>query len=56
MSKVNGRIIESQSSLASEKTGFGPPKNANFEEILGKKGLVFWYKGHQSVIKLCPIS
>jgi hypothetical protein len=50
MSKVKGRIIESQSSSASEKTGFGPPKNAIFEEILGKKGLALWYKGHQSII------
>jgi hypothetical protein len=53
MSKVNGRIIESQSSSTSEKTGFGPPKNAIFEEILGKKGLALWYKGHQGIINLC---
>jgi hypothetical protein len=39
MSKVKGRIIESQNSSASEQTGFGPPKNGNFEEILGKRGL-----------------
>jgi hypothetical protein len=38
----------------SKKTGFGPPKNGNFEEILGKRGLELWYKGHQSVIKLFP--
>jgi hypothetical protein len=50
MSKVKGRIIESQSSSASEKTGFGPPKNAIFEEILCKKGLALWCKGHQSII------
>ena len=56
MSKVKGRIIESQSSSASEKTGFGPPKNTIFEEILGKKGLVLWNKGHQSVIKIFPIA
>jgi hypothetical protein len=37
MSKVKGSIIESQSSSASEETGSGPPKNGNFEEILGKK-------------------
>jgi hypothetical protein len=43
MSKVKIRIIESQSSLASEKTRFGPPKNAIFKEILGKKGLALWY-------------
>jgi hypothetical protein len=47
------RIIESQSSSASEKTGFGPSKITIFEEILGKKGLALWYKGHQSIIKLC---
>jgi hypothetical protein len=52
MSKVKGRIIESQSSSTSEKTGFGPPKNTIFEEILGKEGLTLWYKGHQSIIKL----
>jgi hypothetical protein len=34
MSKVKGRIIESQSSSASEETGSGPPKYAIFEEIL----------------------
>ena len=53
MSKVKGRIIESQSSSASEETGFGPPKIAILEEILGKKGLALWYKGHQSIINLC---
>jgi hypothetical protein len=53
MSKVKGRMIESQSSSTSEKTGFGPPKIAIFEEILGKKGLVLWYKGHRRVIKIC---
>jgi hypothetical protein len=42
MSKVKGRIIESQSSSASEETGSGPPKNGIFEEILGKKG---WRSG-----------
>jgi hypothetical protein len=36
MSKVKGSIIESQSSSASEETGSGPPKNGNFEEILGE--------------------
>ena len=56
MSKVKGRIIESQSSPASEKTRFGPPKIAIFEEILGKKGLALWYKGHQSIINLFPIA
>jgi hypothetical protein len=56
MSKVKGRIIESQSSPASEKTGFGPSKIAIFEEILGKKGLALWYKSHQSIIKLCPVA
>jgi hypothetical protein len=39
MSKVIGSIIESQSSSASEETRSGPPKNGNFEEILGKRGL-----------------
>jgi hypothetical protein len=53
MSKVKGSIIESQSSSASEETGSGPPKNGKFEEILGKKGSALWYKGHQSIIKLC---
>jgi hypothetical protein len=42
MSKVKGSIIESQSSSASEETGFGALKIANFEEILGKKG---WRSG-----------
>jgi hypothetical protein len=42
MSKVKRRSIESQSSSTSEKTGSGPPKNAIFEEILGKKG---WRSG-----------
>jgi hypothetical protein len=46
MSKVKGRMTESQNSSASEKTGFGPPKIAIFEEILGKKRLELWYKGH----------
>jgi hypothetical protein len=54
MSKLKGSIIESQSSPTSEKTGFGPSKIAIFEEILGKKGLVLWYKGHQSIINLFP--
>jgi hypothetical protein len=54
VSKVKGRIIESQSSSASEKTGSGPPKNAIFEEILCKKGLVLWCKGQKGVIKLFP--
>ena len=53
MSKVKGSIIESQSNSTSEETESGPPKNGNFEEILGKKGLALWYKGHQSVINLC---
>jgi hypothetical protein len=53
MSKVKGRIIESQSILASEKTVSRPPKNGIFEEILRKKGLVLWCKGHQSIINLC---
>jgi hypothetical protein len=52
MLKVKGRIIESQSSSTSEETGSGPPKNAIFEEILGKKWLALWYKGHQSVINI----
>jgi hypothetical protein len=39
MSKVNGRIIESQSSSVNEETRSGPPKNGIFEEILCKKGL-----------------
>ena len=52
MSKVKGSIIESQSISTSEETGFGPPKNGNFEEILGKRGLALWYKGHQRIIKL----
>jgi hypothetical protein len=39
MSKVKGRIIESQSSSANEETGFGPPKIAILEEILGKRRL-----------------
>jgi hypothetical protein len=34
ISKFKGRIIESQSSLESEETGSGPPKNGIFEEIL----------------------
>jgi hypothetical protein len=38
MSKVKRRIIESQSSLASEETRSGPPKNVIFEEILRKRG------------------
>jgi hypothetical protein len=42
MSKVKRRSIESQSSLASEETGFRPPKIAIFEGILGKKG---WRSG-----------
>ena len=42
MSKVKGSIIESQSSSASEETGFGPPKIGVFEEILRKKG---WRSG-----------
>jgi hypothetical protein len=54
MSKVKGSIIESQSSSASEETGSGPPKNGILEEILGKKGLALWYKGHRSIIKLYP--
>jgi hypothetical protein len=54
MSKVKRRSIESQSSSASEKTGFGPPKNAIFERILCKKGLALWCKGHQGIITLCP--
>jgi hypothetical protein len=54
MSKVKIRMIESQKNSASEETGSGPPKNGNFEEILGKKRLALWYKGHQSIIKLCP--
>jgi hypothetical protein len=37
MSKVKRRSIESQSSSASEKIGFGPPKIGIFEEILRKK-------------------
>jgi hypothetical protein len=37
ISKVKIRIIESQSNSGSKKTGFGPPKIAIFEEILGKK-------------------
>jgi hypothetical protein len=52
MSKVKGRIIESQNSSASEETGSGPPKNGIFEEILSKKGLALWCKGHQSIINL----
>jgi hypothetical protein len=52
MSKVKGRIIESQSSSASEETGSRPPKNGIFEEILSKKGLALWCKGHQSIINL----
>jgi hypothetical protein len=39
MLKFKGSIIESQSSSASEETGSGPPKNGNFEDILGKRGL-----------------
>jgi hypothetical protein len=54
MSKVKGSIIESQSSSTSEETGSGPPKIAIFEEILCKKGLALWCKGHQGVIKLFP--
>jgi hypothetical protein len=54
MSKVKGRIIESQSTSVNEKTGFGPPKNAIFEEILCKKGLALWCKGHQGIIAPCP--
>jgi hypothetical protein len=56
MSKVKRRSIQSQNNPASEKTEFGPPKIANFEEILGKKGLVLWYKGHQRIIKLYPVA
>jgi hypothetical protein len=56
MSKVKGRIMESQSSPTSEKTGSGPSNIAIFEEILGKKGMALWYKGHQSVIKIFPIA
>ena len=52
MSKVKGRIIESQSISVSEKTRFRPSKIVIFEEILGKKELVLWYKGHQSIINL----
>jgi hypothetical protein len=54
MSKVKRRMIESQNNSASQKTGFGSPTIAIFEEILGKRGLALWCKGHQSVIKLCP--
>jgi hypothetical protein len=54
MSKVKIRSIESQSSSASEKTGFGPLKNAIFEKVLCKKGLALWCKGHHGIIQLCP--
>ena len=37
-----------------KKQGLDLQKTAIFEEILGKKGLAFWYKGHQSIINLCP--
>ena len=46
MSKVKGRMIESQNNSASEETGSGPPKNGNSEEILGRRALALWYKGH----------
>jgi hypothetical protein len=52
MSKVKGRIIESQRSSANEETGSGPPKNTIFEEILCKKGLALWCKGQQGIITL----
>ena len=54
MPKVKGRIIESQNNSASEKIGFGPPKNGIFKEILRKKGLALWCKGHQGIITLFP--
>jgi hypothetical protein len=38
--------LNPQNSSASEETGSGPPKIAILEEILGKKGLALWYKGH----------
>jgi hypothetical protein len=53
MSKVERRSIESQGSSTNEETGSGPPKNAILEEILCKKGLELWCKGHQSIINLC---
>ena len=37
-----------------KKIGFGPPKNEIFEEILSKKGLALWCKGHQGIITLYP--
>jgi hypothetical protein len=54
MSKVKRRSIESQSSSASEKIGFGPPKNGIFERMFCKKGLALWCKGHQGIITLYP--
>jgi hypothetical protein len=42
MSKVKKRIIESQSSPASEKTGFGPSKIAIFKRFWEKRG---WSSG-----------
>jgi hypothetical protein len=49
MLKVKGRIIESQSNSTSEKAGFGPPKIAILEEILGKKG---WRSGIKATREL----
>jgi hypothetical protein len=42
MSKVKRRIIESQSSSASEKIGSGPPKNAILKRFCAKRG---WRSG-----------
>jgi hypothetical protein len=42
MEEVKGRSIESQNNSTSRKTGFGPPKIAIFEEILGKTS---WHSG-----------
>jgi hypothetical protein len=47
MSKVKGRSIESQRSSASEKIGFGPPKNGILKGFFAKRGWLLWCKGHQ---------
>jgi hypothetical protein len=46
--------LNHKASSTSEKTGSGPPKNAIFERIFCKKGLVLWCKGHQGIITLFP--
>jgi hypothetical protein len=52
--RSKGESLNHKAAQQAKKTGFGPPKIAIFKEILCKKGLALWYKGHQSIIKLCP--